>query len=104
VDRSKGSPTSAGALRALDPSTGALKWEHKYEGPGWAGTLSTASGVVFSADHRDTFMALDADTGRRLWRHQLGQNVRAAPVTYMIGSRQYVAIASHTLLTVFALS
>ena len=103
--RVQGIPRSRwGALRALDPLTGVLKWEVRYASPGWAGVLSTVTGIVFSADDGlGIFMAVNADTGRQLWQHELGHNVRAAPLTYMIGDRQYVTIASHRTLTAFAL-
>jgi alcohol dehydrogenase (cytochrome c) len=93
----------SGALRAIDPLTGAIKWDVPYRRPGWAGVLSTAAGLVFSADDRGKFMAVEADNGRELWHHEMGQNMRAAPVTYMIDDRQYVAIASYNRLTAFAL-
>jgi alcohol dehydrogenase (cytochrome c) len=92
-----------GALRAIDPSTGSIKWDVPYRRPGWAGVLSTVTGLVFSADDRGKFMAVDADNGRELWQHEMGQNMRAAPVTYMIDGRQFVAIASYNRLTAFAL-
>lgn len=93
-----------GALRALDPLTGAMQWERQYASPGWAGVLSTVTGVVFSGDDGlGIFMALDAETGRQLWQYDLQQNIRAAPLTYMIGDRQYVTIASVRTLASFAL-
>jgi alcohol dehydrogenase (cytochrome c) len=92
-----------GALRALDPSTGAMRWELKYGGPGWAGVLSTASGLVFSADDRGGFFAVETGTGRLLWQHEMGESMRASPLTYMIGNRQYVTMASHSALKSFAL-
>ena len=75
----------------------------RYRRSGWAGVLSTATGVVFSADDRGSFMAVAADTGRQLWQHEMTQNMRAAPLTYMIDDRQHVTIASYSLLTAFAL-
>jgi alcohol dehydrogenase (cytochrome c) len=37
-----------GALRALDPLTGDVKWEFRVTTPPWCGLLSTAGGLVFS--------------------------------------------------------
>ncbi len=73
----------------------------RYAGPGWAGVLSTASGVVFGADHQGTFMAVDAASGTVLYRHGTGGNVFAAPTTYLVDGRQYVALPSATTVTAF---
>jgi alcohol dehydrogenase (cytochrome c) len=92
----------SGALRAIDPITGTRKWDVKYDGPGWAGVLSTAGGVVFSADHAGTFMVVDADSGKVLYSYQTGGTIFAPPVTYSVDDRQYVAIPSATTITAFA--
>ena len=49
-----------GALRALDPTTGKLKWEFRHVSPTWSGVLSTAGGLVFTGDAEGNFIALDA--------------------------------------------
>ena len=38
---------ASGAIRAMESSTGKLKWEFPLQSPPWAGVLSTAGGVVF---------------------------------------------------------
>lgn len=96
-------PKRAGALRALDPTTGERKWEIPYGDAGWAGVLATASGVVFSGDHEGGFFAADSATGSLLFTYQTGATIFAAPVSYAIDGRQYVAIASGANLTSFAL-
>ena len=92
-----------GALRAIDPLTGERKWELRQASPSWGGVLTTAGGVVFTGDNESTFVAVDSRTGRELWRHRLSAPAYAAPVTYMLDGRQYVAIAAGMNLTVFAL-
>ena len=49
-------------LRALDPKTGKRAWEYPMTGAGrmWAGTVSTAGGVVFVGDDDGHLVALDA--------------------------------------------
>lgn len=91
------------ALRAIDPVTGQLQWEFRYQTPSMAGTLSTASGLVFGGDMDGNLMAFDARTGKHLWHYQTGAALYAAPVTYMLDGRQYVLIPSGTTLTAFAL-
>jgi alcohol dehydrogenase (cytochrome c) len=92
-----------GALRAIDPTTGERKWEVKYAGPGWAGVTATAAGVVFSADHQGTFMAVDSTTGKVLYQYSTGAPIYASPTTYMLDGRQYVLVPSGLTITAFAL-
>jgi alcohol dehydrogenase (cytochrome c) len=92
-----------GALRAIDPTTAQQKWQIKYDGPGWAGVLATAGGVVFSGDHEGNFFAADSKTGQKLFNYQTGNPIFAPPTTYMIDDRQYVFIGSGATITAFAL-
>ena len=92
-----------GALRAIDPLTGARKWEVKYDGPGWAGVTATATGLVFSSDHQGLFMAVDSTSGKVLYTYQTGAAVFGPPTTYMIDGRQWVFLPSGLTATAFAL-
>jgi alcohol dehydrogenase (cytochrome c) len=91
-----------GALRAIDPATGERKWEFKTR-PSLAGTLSTASGLVFSGDTDGNFFAVDARTGQRVWTYQTGAPIYASPITYVLEGTQYVLLGAGTTLTAFAL-
>ena len=93
----------SGALRAIDPLTGAVKWELKHQSPAWSGVLSTAGGVVFTGDNEGNAIAADSRTGKELWRYQLGHPLYGAPSTHMIDGRQYVMVPAGTTLTAFAL-
>jgi len=92
-----------GAMRAIDPVTGDTKWQLRHESPSWAGVLSTDGGLVFTGDNEGSVIAADAKTGKELWRYQLGAPLYAAPMTYQVDNRQYVAIAAGTTVTAFAL-
>jgi alcohol dehydrogenase (cytochrome c) len=93
-----------GALRAIDPSTGARKWELKYATPSLAGVMSTASGLVFAGDNEGNFMAVDGRTGKPLWHYPTGASIwGAAATTFLLDGRQYVLIPSGTTLVAFAL-
>jgi alcohol dehydrogenase (cytochrome c) len=65
--------------------------------------LSTAGGLVFSADGAGNFFALDAETGRPLWNFNFGAMARANPVTYAVDGKQYVAVSAGNSMFVFAL-
>jgi alcohol dehydrogenase (cytochrome c) len=95
---------SYGVLRAIDPTNVERKWEFKYPTPTMAGTMSTASGVVFAGDNEGNFMAFEAQTGKNLWRYPTGSPIwGAAPMTYILDGRQHIVIASGTTLLSFAL-
>jgi alcohol dehydrogenase (cytochrome c) len=92
-----------GALRAIDPRSGDIKWEFRYYSAPWGGALSTAGGVVFAGDTDGNFIALDARTGKDLWHFQTGSPIFASPVTYAVKGTQYIVIPSGAGLFAFAL-
>jgi len=95
------------AVKALEIATGRVRWQHgraprthhAYTG----GLLSTAGGLVFGSDMQ-TLFALDSATGAELWRFHAGAEVMAAPVSYQVAGRQYVAIAAGHSILAFALA
>ncbi|MBM3814139.1 MAG: PQQ-dependent dehydrogenase, methanol/ethanol family [Acidimicrobiia bacterium] len=92
-------------LRALDPKTGKRRWEYPMTGDTsmWAGTVSTAGGVVFFGDDDGHLVAVDARDGRHLWHFNTGQRLTASPITYEVGGKQYVAIAAASGVFAFGL-
>jgi alcohol dehydrogenase (cytochrome c) len=92
-----------GAILALDPSSGEKKWEYAMADITDAGVLTTASDLLFSGGREGYFFALDARTGALLWKGAVGGIVQAAPMSYGIGNRQYVAIAAGNSLYGYAL-
>ncbi len=92
-----------GLIKALDPLTGETKWDFRvYRGP-WAGTLSTAGGLLFAGDEDGYLMAFDARTGKNLWKLNTGTRIASSPITYMIDGRQFVTIPSGSSILTFAL-
>lgn len=83
-----------GILRAMDPKTGKIAWEHKETFPLWAGTLSTAGNLVFTGTSDGYFKAFDAKTGKELWKFQTGSGIVGSPITWDMDGKQYVGIAS----------
>jgi alcohol dehydrogenase (cytochrome c) len=92
-----------GAVRAIDPQTGDLKWEYKMTDFTDAGILTTASDVIFTGGREGYFVALNARTGALLWRFTVGGAVMSGPMTYSVGGRQYVAVTAGSSLFAFAL-
>jgi alcohol dehydrogenase (cytochrome c) len=99
------------ALRAIDPTTGERRWEHRYRSyPSTVsldltgGILSTAAGLLFTGDNDGYFHAFDATNGKVLWRFQAGAPLwGAAAVTYLLDGRQWVVTPAGLTLTAFAL-
>ena len=93
-------------LRAIEVATGNIAWERKLGDSireNWSGVLTTAAGLVFFADNSGTFSAARAADGELLWSRHLNARVRASPMTYMLGGRQFVSIAADKNVVSFAL-
>lgn len=84
----------AGTLSAIDPNDGTIKWQLKTSLPMVSGALATAGGLVFAGESNGDFIAVDAKSGKRLWRFATGAGVNAPAITYRVGERQYVAVAA----------
>ena len=93
----------SGAIRALDPFSGEQKWEYRLHTPPWAGVLSTAGGLLFGGTNEGDFFALDAASGKPLWRFQTGGQIISNPMSYLSGGKQHVAIAAGSGIFTFAL-
>ena len=84
-----------GYLSAIDPMTGKSKWQMAWPGqPSMAGTLSTAGGLVFTGAATGEVIAVDANTGKKLWQFQTGSGIIGLPVTWQRDGKQYVTIVS----------
>src|SRR5215471_10654452 len=92
-----------GAVRAVDPKTGDLKWEFKMADVTDAGILTTASDLLFTGGREGYFFGLDARNGELLWKATVGGMVQSGPMTYSVNGRQYVAVAAGNALFSFAL-
>ena len=83
-----------GALKAIDPMTGEIKWEFQNDAPLWGGVMTTAGGLVFTGTPEGHFKAFDDETGEELWSFQTGSGIVGQPVTWDMDGEQYVAVIS----------
>ncbi len=83
-----------GILQGLDITTGEVVWEHRRRAPYNAGILATAGGLLFTGAMDREFLAYDEATGEQVWRSGLAGVPNAAPITYEVGGRQYVAVVT----------
>ena len=95
--------TYQSAIRAIDPTSGDIRWEFPMQPRARSGVLSTAGDVVFSATVDGSFFALDAETGEQLWYIPLGGPVNANPMTYAVDGRQYVTMTVGNTVYTFGL-
>jgi alcohol dehydrogenase (cytochrome c) len=57
-----------------------------------SGATATAGGLVFTALQDGWIVAYNDETLEELWRFNVGTTLKGAPVTYAIGSKQYLAV------------
>ena len=93
------------AIRSLNALTGDLQWEFQMTtstDSNRGGMLSTAGGVVFGG-LGEWFVALDANTGRELWRVNTGGQIKAAPITFIFEGKQLLTVAAGRSILTFGL-
>lgn len=83
-----------GRLAAVNMDTGKMVWKFDTEQPLIGGVLATAGNLVFNGEGNGYFRAFDAQNGKMLWEYQAGAGVNAPAVSYMVGAKQYVAVAA----------
>ncbi len=94
---------AAGSLVAMDAAAGTVRWRAEMLSTPTAGLLATAGGLVFAGDGYGYAMALDAQSGKVLWKFYTGGPVRGSFVTYTVDGKQYVAVAAGTSVIAFGL-
>lgn len=92
-----------GAVMAVDGATGEKKWQLDFIDVTDSGILTTASDLLFTGNREEHFFAIDARTGKVLWRTSLGGAMANGPITYAVNGQQYVAVAAGNGLFVFGL-
>ncbi|MGE0826142.1 MAG: PQQ-binding-like beta-propeller repeat protein [Candidatus Binatia bacterium] len=84
----------SGWISAVDPDTGALRWQYHAGAPVVAAITPTAGGVTFSGDMEGNFLAFESTTGKVLLKKATGGALAGGVITYALGGTQYVAITS----------
>jgi PQQ-dependent dehydrogenase (methanol/ethanol family) len=93
-------------IRAINIETGTVVWEIPQVGPvekNYSGVLATAGDLVFYGETSGGFAAVDAKSGKTLWHFEAGNIWKGSPMTYMVGGRQYIAVAAGSNIVSFAL-
>ena len=80
---------------AIEPLTGKVVWQQPMmDFASSAGVLATDGGLLFTGLLTGEAIALDQDSGQRLWQFKTGSSVNAPPITYMYKGKQYVTVLS----------
>jgi alcohol dehydrogenase (cytochrome c) len=78
----------------LDPVSGEVKKRKDLPYGDLSGVLTTGGGIVVTALLDGTIVAYDDKTLDELWKINVGTGFDAPPMTYSVGGKQYIAIAS----------
>src|SRR3989475_2432400 len=86
--------THMGNFIAWDGKTGKIAWSNKEQFSVWSGALATGGGVVFYGTLEGYLKAVDAKTGKELYKFKTPSGIIGNVTTYEQGGRQYVAVLS----------
>jgi PQQ-dependent dehydrogenase (methanol/ethanol family) len=86
--------TNMGNFTAWDAKTGKIAWSNKEQFSVWSGAMSTAGGVVFYGTLEGYLKAVDAKTGKELYKFKTASGIIGNVMTYEQGGKQYVAVLS----------
>jgi quinohemoprotein ethanol dehydrogenase len=91
-------PTLPGAgtsyLQAWDPVHQRQVWKVSTPSFWNGGTMTTAGDLVFQGQIDSKFNAYAADSGKLVWVYDAGAAVIAPPISYRVGSTQYITVLS----------
>lgn len=86
--------TNMGNFIAWDAGKGKIVWSNKELFSVWSGALATSGGVVFYGTLEGYLKAVDAKTGKELYKFKTPSGIIGDVMTYEHGGRQYVAVLS----------
>ncbi len=86
--------SNMGNFIAWDGKTGKIVWSNKELFSVWSGALATAGGVVFYGTLEGYLKAVDAKTGKELYKFKTPSGIIGNVTTYEQGGKQYVAVLS----------
>ena len=83
-----------GNFIAWDATTGKIKWSLPEPFSVWSGALATAGNVVFYGTLEGYLKAVDAETGKELYKFKTPSGIIGNVNTYEYDGKQYVAVLS----------
>ncbi len=83
-----------GNFIAWDADKGKILWSNPEQFSVWSGALSTAGDVVFYGTLEGYLKAVDANTGKELYKFKTPSGIIGNVNTYMHNGKQYIAVLS----------
>lgn len=102
--------TTRRVLKAIDVTTGRIRWEHTYPNLNGAppttgpGLLTSAGNLVFTGDDQGNQIAFAADSGRILWHTRAAAPQSNGPITYLLDGRQWLVMGAGDTLYAYTLA
>ncbi|MGR9045489.1 MAG: methanol/ethanol family PQQ-dependent dehydrogenase [Gammaproteobacteria bacterium] len=97
VDAETGKPdnsTNLGQFTAWDATSGKIVWTKKEPFSVWSGSVATAGGVVFYGTLEGYLKAVDAKTGKELYKFKTPSGIIGNVNTWEYNGKQYVGVLS----------
>jgi len=86
--------TNLGQFTAFDAKTGKIAWSNKEPFSVWSGSLATSGGVVFYGTLEGYLKAVDAKTGKELYKFKTPSGIIGNVNTWSYEGKQYVGVLS----------
>ncbi len=86
--------SNMGNFIAWDGTKGKIVWSDPEQFSVWSGALSTASGVVFYGTLEGYLKAVDAKTGKELWKFKTPSGIIGNVNAYEHDGKEYIAVLS----------
>jgi glucose dehydrogenase len=99
--------TPTETVTAYDPITGEMVWQEVHatkSNIGSGGNFATAGDLVFQGNDEGELIALDARSGKVLFKSSGANAIKGSPMTYEINGKQYVAVVATNKILTFALA
>ncbi len=90
----KDGTTNLGQFTAYDAKTGKIAWSNKEQFSVWSGSVATAGGVVFYGTLEGYLKAVDAKTGKELYKFKTPSGIIGNVNTWEFEGKQYVGVLS----------
>lgn len=90
----KDGTTNLGQFTAWDAKTGKIVWSNKEQFSVWSGSVATAGGVVFYGTLEGYLKAVDAKTGKELYKFKTPSGIIGNVNTWEFEGKQYVGVLS----------
>jgi lanthanide-dependent methanol dehydrogenase len=86
--------TNLGQFTAWDAKTGKIAWSNKEQFSVWSGSVATAGGVVFYGTLEGYLKAVDAKSGKELYKFKTPSGIIGNVNTWKYNGKQYVGVLS----------